>query len=151
MKARGIDVSGIRISNRAHVVMPYHRIMDGVGDEKRGKNKIGTTKRGIGPCYMDKANRIGIRVCDFIDKEEFARRLKENIEIKNHELKEIYDHEPLDYEAVLAEYEGYADRLRPYVCDTIALVNREINEGRKILFEGAQATMLDIDSTRDNR
>ena len=145
MKARGIDVSGIRISNRAHVVMPYHRIMDGVGDEKRGKNKIGTTKRGIGPCYMDKANRIGIRVCDFIDKEEFARRLKENIEIKNHELKEIYDHEPLDYEAVLAEYEGYADRLRPYVCDTIALVNREIDEGRKILFEGAQATMLDID------
>lgn len=145
MKARGIDVSGIRISNRAHVVMPYHRIMDGVGDEKRGKNKIGTTKRGIGPCYMDKANRIGIRVCDFIDKEEFARHLKENIEIKNHELQEIYDHEPLDYEAVLAEYEGYADRLRPYVCDTIALINREIDEGRKILFEGAQATMLDID------
>ena len=145
MKARGLDVSGIRISNRAHVVMPYQRIMDGVGDEKRGKNKIGTTKRGIGPCYMDKANRIGIRVCDFIDKEEFARRLKENIENKNHELQEIYDHEPLDYEAVLAEYEGYADRLRPYVCDTIALINREIDEGRKILFEGAQATMLDID------
>jgi adenylosuccinate synthase len=145
MQARGIDVSGIRISNRAHVVLPYHRIMDGLGDEARGKNKIGTTKRGIGPCYMDRDNRIGIRVCDFIDKEEFARRLQENLVIKNKELKLLYDHEPLDYDEVLKEYEGYADRLRPYVCDTIALLNQEIDAGRKVLFEGAQATMLDID------
>ena len=145
LAARGIDLSGIRISNRAHVVLPYHSIMDGIGDEKRGKNKIGTTKRGIGPCYMDKANRIGIRVCDFIDPDEFARRLKEVLAIKNKELKLLYDHEPLDYDAVLKEYLGYADRLRPYVCDTIALLHDEIKQGRKILFEGAQATMLDID------
>ncbi len=145
MEARGIDVSGIRLSNRAHVVLPYHRIMDGLGDEARGKNKIGTTKRGIGPCYMDKANRIGIRVCDLMDKEEFAKRLKENLAIKNTELEKLYQHEPLDYDAVLKEYEGYAERLRPYVCDTIALLNDEVKEGRKILFEGAQATMLDID------
>ena len=145
MEARGIDVSGIRLSNRAHVVLPYHRIMDGLGDEARGKNKIGTTKRGIGPCYMDKANRIGIRVCDLMDKEEFAKRLKENLAIKNMELEKLYQHEPLDYDAVLKEYEGYAERLRPYVCDTIALLNDEVKEGRKILFEGAQATMLDID------
>jgi len=145
MAARGIDVSGIRISNRAHVVLPYHRIMDGIGDEARGKNKIGTTKRGIGPCYMDRDNRIGIRVCDFIDKEEFAKKLKENLEIKNQELKLLYDAEPLDYDKVLAEYNGYADRLRPYVCDTIALLNDEVTAGRRILFEGAQATMLDID------
>ena len=119
--------------------------MDGLGDEAKGKNKVGTTKRGIGPCYADRDNRIGIRVCDFIDKEEFAKRLKENLAIKNRELKLLYDHEPLDYDEMLQEYEGYADRLRPYVCDTIALLNEEVKEGRKILFEGAQATMLDID------
>ncbi len=145
MQKRGIDVSGIRLSNRAHVVLPYHRIIDGIGDEARGKGKIGTTKRGIGPCYMDKDNRIGIRVCDLIDKEEFAKRLKENLEIKNNELEKIYHQEPLSYEEILKEYEGYADRLRPYVCDTIALLNEEVDAGRKILFEGAQATMLDID------
>ena len=145
MEKRGIDVSGIRLSNRAHVVLPYHRLMDGLGEEARGKNKIGTTKRGIGPCYMDKDNRMGIRVCDLIDKEEFAKRLKENLEIKNRELKALYQHEPLDYEEILKEYEGYAERLRPYVCDTIALLNEEVKQGRKILFEGAQATMLDID------
>ncbi|WP_026766415.1 adenylosuccinate synthase [Selenomonas ruminantium] len=142
---RGIDLSGIRISNRAHVVLPYHRLMDGIGDEARGDNKIGTTKRGIGPCYMDRDNRIGIRVCDLMDEEEFAKRLKENLEIKNKELKLLYDHEPLSYDEILKEYLGYAERLRPYVCDTIALLNDEIKEGRKILFEGAQATMLDID------
>lgn len=95
---RGIDLSGIRISNRAHVVLPYHCLMDGLGDEARGKNKVGTTHRGIGPCYVDRDNRIGIRVCDFIDKEEFAKRLKENLAIKNRELKLLYDHEPLDYD-----------------------------------------------------
>lgn len=142
---RGVDLSGIRISNRAHVVLPYHRLMDGIGDEARGDNKIGTTKRGIGPCYMDRDNRIGIRVCDLMDEEEFAKRLKENLEIKNKELQLLYDHEPLSYDEILKEYLGYAERLRPYVCDTIALLNDEIKEGRKILFEGAQATMLDID------
>ena len=145
LKKRGIDLSGIRISNRAHVVLPYHRIMDGVGDEARGKEKIGTTKRGIGPCYMDRDNRIGIRVCDLMDKDELAKRLKENMTLKNKELQALYGHEPLDYDAVLAEYLGYAERLRPYVCDTIALLNEEIKAGSKILFEGAQATMLDID------
>ena len=145
MESRGIDVSGIRLSNRAHVVMPYHCIMDGIGDESRGKNKIGTTKRGIGPCYMDRDNRIGIRVCDLMDKEEFAKRLKENLAVKNNELEKLYNHPPLDYDEILKEYEGYADRLRPYVCDTIALLNEEVAAGKKILFEGAQATMLDID------
>ena len=145
MESRGIDVSGIRLSNRAHVVMPYHCIMDGIGDESRGKNKIGTTKRGIGPCYMDRDNRIGIRVCDLMDKEEFAKRLKENLAVKNNELEKLYNHPPLDYDEILKEYEGYAERLRPYVCDTIALLNEEVAAGKKILFEGAQATMLDID------
>ena len=145
LAARGIDLSGIRISDRAHVVLPYHRLMDGIGDEARGKGKIGTTKRGIGPCYMDRDNRIGIRVCDLIEKDTFAKKLKTNLELKNRELKALYHHEPLDYDEVLKEYEGYAERLRPYICDTIALINEEIRAGKKILFEGAQATMLDID------
>ncbi len=145
MEKRGIDVSGIRLSNRAHVVLPYHSLMDGLNEELRGKSKIGTTKRGIGPCYMDKDHRIGIRVCDLMDKEEFAKRLKENLALKNIELERMYNHAPLDYEEILKEYEGYADRLRPYVCDTIALLNEELAAGKKVLFEGAQATMLDID------
>lgn len=145
MIAKGIDVSNIKISNRAHVVMPYHKIIDGLGEESRGKNKIGTTKRGIGPCYIDRDDRIGIRVCDFIDDEEFAKKLKEILPLKNLILEKIYNQAPLNYDEILNEYKAYAQRLRPFVCDTIALVNEEIDSGRKILFEGAQATMLDID------
>ena len=145
MQKRGIDTSGIRISNRAHVVLPYHRILDGLAEEARGEGKIGTTKRGIGPCTMDKMNRIGIRVCDLVEPEEFKKRLKENLAIKNKELEKIYGHAPLSYEHILEEYEAYADLLKPYVCDTIALLNEELDAGKKVLFEGAQATMLDID------
>lgn len=145
MVEKGIDISGIRISNRAHVVLPYHREMDGYLEELKGANKVGTTKNGIGPCYADRDDRIGIRVCDLIDKEEFAKRLKENLEIKNKQIVGMYGKEPLNYEEILAEYEGYAERIRPYVCDTIALLHDEIKAGKKILFEGAQATMLDID------
>ena len=145
MTARGIDTSSIRISDRAHVVMPYHRLMDGIGDAQRGADKIGTTGRGIGPCYMDRDDRIGIRVCDLMEKDEFAKKLKRNLDIKNGELAAVYHHEPLEYEEVLKEYQGYAERLRPLVTDTIPLLNEEIAAGHKILFEGAQATMLDID------
>ena len=145
MTARGIDTSNTRISDRAHVVMPYHRLMDGIGDAQRGADKIGTTGRGIGPCYMDRDDRIGIRVCDLMEKDEFAKKLKRNLDIKNGELAAVYHHEPLEYEEVLKEYQGYAERLRPLVTDTIPLLNEEIAAGHKILFEGAQATMLDID------
>lgn len=145
MVERGVDVSGIRISNRAHVVLPYHNIIDGLMEEAKGEAKIGTTKNGIGPCYVDKMDRIGIRVCDFIDKEEFARKLKINLKLKNDQIVKLYGGEPLDYDTILEEYNGYADRLRPYVCDTIALLHDEIKAGKKILFEGAQATMLDVD------
>ena len=145
MEKRGIDVSGIRLSNRAHVVLPYHSLIDGLSEELRGNGKIGTTKRGIGPCYQDKAKRVGIRVCDLMDKEEFRKRLKENLQIKNIELERLYKHAPLDYDEILKEYEGYAERLRPYVCDTIAFLNDELAADKKILFEGAQATMLDVD------
>ena len=145
MEKHGIDTSNIKISNRAHVVMPYHKVFDELGEQSKGENKIGTTKRGIGPCYIDKDDRIGIRVCDLIDKEEFATKLKNILEQKNFILQKVYNREPLNYEEILNEYQNYAEKISPYVCDTISLLNDELDEGRKILFEGAQATMLDID------
>ncbi len=145
MEAQGVSVDGIRISNRAHVILPYHCIMDGLLEEALGDKKIGTTKNGIGPCYMDKDNRIGIRIVDLMDEEVFSEKLKANIALKNKELKEIYQQEPLDYEAIRTEYIGYADRLRKYVIDTSAYLNEQIKADKKVLFEGAQATLLDLD------
>ena len=145
MNARGIDTSNIKLSNRAHIVMPWHKLIDELGEELRGENKIGTTKRGIGPCYIDKADRIGIRVCDLIDAEEFATKVRDVLRMKNLTLQKVYNHAPLDADEIIREYNNYAERLRPFVCDTISLLNAQIDAGKKILFEGAQATMLDID------
>jgi adenylosuccinate synthase len=145
MQERGIDMSGLKISNRAQVILPYHRLMDEVDEESRGDAKIGTTKKGIGPCYVDKNARIGIRFVDLMDPEEFARRLKINVTAKNRILTEIFGKEPLDYDKILADYLGYAEKLRPYVTDTIFTLHDAIGRGEKILFEGAQATMLDLD------
>ena len=145
MQNRGIDTSNIFVSNRAHVVMPYHKLFDELNEISRGDNKIGTTKRGIGPCYIDKADRIGIRVCDLIDRAEFAERLKNILAQKNFILEKVYNHAPLNYEEILQEYNSYAEKIAPHVCDTITFLNDEISAGKKILFEGAQATMLDID------
>lgn len=145
MQEKGIDVAGIRLSNRAHVIMPYHKLIDELFEEARGVNKIGTTKRGIGPCYIDKDDRIGIRVCDLMDEDEFCIKLKANLELKNKMIKAVYNKEGFDFETVKKEYLGYADRLRKHVVDTSALLNEEIKAGKKVLFEGAQATMLDLD------
>ena len=145
MQKRGVDTSNIKISNRAHVVMPWHKLIDALGEELRGANKIGTTKRGIGPCYIDKADRIGIRVCDLIDRDEFAAKVHSVLAVKNLLLQKVYNHAPLNAEEIISEYNAYADKLRPFVCDTISLLNAQVDAGKKILFEGAQATMLDID------
>jgi adenylosuccinate synthase len=145
MQEKGIDTSGLRVSNRAHVIMPYHRLLDEVEEEYRKDRKIGTTKRGIGPCYMDKDSRCGIRIVDLMDEEEFSEKLERNLEAKNHLLKAVYGVEGFDYEAVKKEYLGYAEQLRPYVTDTSAVINRAIQAGKKVLFEGAQATQLDLD------
>lgn len=145
MQEKGIDVSGIRLSNRAHVIMPYHKLIDELFEDARGDKKIGTTKRGIGPCYMDKDNRIGIRVVDLMDEEVFCEKLKSNLEIKNKELKALYNNDGFDFETVKKEYLGYADQLRKYVIDTSAYLNEEIKADKKVLFEGAQATLLDLD------
>ncbi|WP_346355143.1 adenylosuccinate synthase [Azotosporobacter soli] len=145
VQARGIDTSGLKISNRAHVIMPYHRLLDEAEEIARGDFKIGTTKRGIGPCYMDKNSRCGIRIVDLMDAEEFALVLKRNIEAKNRLLKCMYDMDGFDYETVKAEYLAYAEQLRPYVADTSYELNESIDAGEKVLFEGAQATLLDLD------
>lgn len=145
LKKEGIEIADYLISNRAQVVMPYHRLMDGLEEDNRGHAKIGTTKRGIGPCYMDRDRRIGIRMCDLIDDEVFAAKLKTNLETKNRELEILYGQQPLSYEKILKEYRGYADKLLPFIIDTPSYLNKAVRDGKKVLFEGAQATMLDID------
>lgn len=145
MQERGIDVSGLRISDRAHVVMPYHKKLDALQEEALGDAKIGTTKNGIGPCYMDKAARVGIRVTDLMDAEVFEKKLARNMAEKNKLFTAVYGAEPLDYETVLNEYKEYAKILAPYVTDTATLLHQTIARGEKILFEGAQATFLDLD------
>lgn len=145
MEEKGIDTAGLKISNRAHVIMPYHRLLDEVEEEYRGSHKIGTTKRGIGPCYMDKDARIGIRIVDLMDEAEFCEKLERNLEAKNHLLKAVYGVEGFDFETVKKEYLGYAEQLRKYVADTSVYLHDAISAGKKVLFEGAQATQLDLD------
>ena len=145
MHDKGVDISRIAISDRAHVVLPYHQLLDELQEEALGKAKIGTTKGGIGPCYMDKVSRVGIRVCDLMDKEVFAEKLAINVKAKNEIITKIYGGKPFDYDAMLQEYLGYADQLRPYVTDTGVILDELCNDNKKILFEGAQATFLDID------
>lgn len=145
MADKGVDISRLAISDRAHVVMPYHARLDELQEAALGKAKIGTTKGGIGPCYMDKVARVGIRVCDLMDPEAFAEKLKINVEAKNAIITKIYGGEAFDYDAMLKEYLYYAEQLRPYVTDTGVLLGDIFAEGKNVLFEGAQATFLDID------
>lgn len=145
MKEKGIDCSNLVISDRAHVVLPYHQRIDELQEEALGTHKIGTTKGGIGPCYMDKVARVGIRICDLMEPETFAEKLKVNLEAKNAVITKIYGAEPFDYDTVLKEYLDYAEQLRPYVADTGVVMDELFAAGKKVLFEGAQATFLDID------
>ena len=144
MRAAGKSVDGLRLSDRAHVIMPYHRLLDSLEENLKGKARVGTTGRGIGPCYADAADRTGIRVVSWMDRDAFAEELRAALAYKNLLLTKVFGAEPLDFQAVYAEYCAYADRLRPYVCDTGALVDSLIDADRKILFEGAQAAMLDL-------
>ncbi|GEA18380.1 MAG: adenylosuccinate synthase [Moorella sp. (in: firmicutes)] len=142
---RGIDTSSLRISDRAHLILPYHKGLDAVEEERRGQAQIGTTKRGIGPAYVDKTARTGIRVGDLLDWEEFRGKLARNLAAVNEMLAKIYDRPGYDLEAILDEYAGYARRLRPLIADTVRLVNGALKDGRRVLFEGAQGTLLDLD------
>jgi adenylosuccinate synthase len=141
----GIKVKGkLFISETAHVVLPYHRELDALRESGKGKKKIGTTKRGIGPTYCDKAARTGIRMHEFVDKERFAAKLKERIK-ENNEVLKAHGVKALSYKKVLADYEKAADRLRPFVVNTVVMLHEEISKGANVLFEGAQGTFLDID------
>ena len=144
LEARGITKYNLYISNRAHVVLPYHELLDGAYEKYKGNHKIGTTKRGIGPCYSDKANRIGIRMGTFVDEEDFKESLSETLKIKNEELK-MLGLEELDVDTIFDEYKVYAKEIKKYVCDTSLLIEEEIEKGSKILFEGAQGVMLCLD------
>jgi len=141
----GFSTDNLRISDRAHVIMPYHIVLDGLEEERKGDGKIGTTRKGIGPCYMDKMARAGIRMIDLMDAEEFTAKARRLVEEKNRIIRSVYGGEPLDADAIIGEYLGYAERLRPYVTDTSVVLNEAIDAGKNVLFEGAQGVMLDID------
>ncbi|MHB1653227.1 MAG: adenylosuccinate synthase [Desulfitobacteriaceae bacterium] len=142
---RGVKMGKLLVSGNAQVIMPYHRLLDTLEEEARGENKIGTTKRGIGPCYMDKTARIGIRISDLLDPEEFALKLRRNLTEKNTLLTKVYGALPLEFESIYEEYLKYGQLLRSYVTDSSLMINQTIQAGQKVLFEGAQGTLLDLD------
>ena len=145
LDARGIDTSPVVVSGNAHLIMPWHVAIDQASERRLGKLKIGTTRRGIGPAYADKASRIGIRVQDVLDPKILRQKIEVALAEKNIWLERVYDSEPFELEEVAARYEGYARRLRPYVGDTSLLVDQALRDGKDVLFEGAQATLLDLD------
>jgi adenylosuccinate synthase len=145
LDSRGIDPTRLRISANAHLIMPYHRKLDAVMERFLGQQQIGTTKRGIGPAYMDKFSRHGIRVQDLFDPKIFRQKLEANLKDKNKILTKVYNSLPMDVEPIAEEYLGYADQLIDYVTDTSLLLWQAQREDKKVIFEGAQGTLLDID------
>jgi adenylosuccinate synthase len=141
----GITTDNLRISDRAHVILPYHIKLDQLQEDAKGDNKIGTTIKGIGPAYMDKAARVGIRIADLLDKEIFAERLKINLEQKNREFTKMYEVDPVDFQEIFDEYYEYGQQIKKYVTDTSVILNDALDAGKRVLFEGAQGVMLDID------
>ena len=145
LEDRGVSTANLKISQRAHVIFPYHRRLDQVEEERKGDKKIGTTNRGIGPAYMDKSARSGIRMVDLIDDEEFKAILEMNLEVKNHLLSAVYGSPEFKFDDVYNDYRRYAGTLAKYVDDISVIVNQAISEGKNVLFEGAQGTLLDLD------
>ncbi|MCG2678147.1 adenylosuccinate synthase [bacterium] len=146
LKKRGISVEGrLFISENAHIVMPYHKLLDRVSELARKGKKIGTTGRGIGPCYTDKIARPGIRVADLIDEKTFQKKLKKILDEKNQLLRKIYHQKEFSYRKILTEYSSYGRKIKRYVTNTSLLINRAMDKGKSVLFEGAQGTFLDID------
>ncbi len=145
LKGRGVSCENLKISGNAHVVLPYHKLLDELEEKRKGRRALGTTGRGIGPAYQDKAARVGIRMREFVDPALFAERLAEVLEFKNELLTKIYGVAPLSAEQILSDLLPHAEALRPYVDDTALRVAYAARSGKKVLFEGAQATLLDID------
>ncbi|MBN1369170.1 MAG: adenylosuccinate synthase [Dehalococcoidaceae bacterium] len=145
LAANSIDTSRLVISDRAHLIMPYHRLLDELEEKARGKKAIGTTLRGIGPAFTDKVARMGIRAADLLDKRTLRQRLKTVLENKNMILERVYGVDPLSVDDMYREYAGYADILRPNIKDSVELIGAALDRGEVVLLEGAQGAMLDID------
>jgi adenylosuccinate synthase len=144
-ESRGRSTAEVFVSGNAHLIMPWHLAIDQASERRLGKLAIGTTRRGIGPCYADKAMRLGIRVQDVLDPKILRQKIEVALAEKNLWLTRVYESEPFELETVAAQYEGYAQRLRPYVTDTSLYVDNALRDGKDVLFEGAQATLLDLD------
>ncbi|SHJ78239.1 Adenylosuccinate synthetase [Anaerobranca californiensis DSM 14826] len=141
----GVDVSNLRISESAHLILPYHKEIDLLAEARRGKNKIGTTGKGIGPAYMDKVARCGIRMADILEEEIFKEKLAGNLEDKNLLIERYYGGKPLDFQEIYTKYLEYSKKIQKYICNTSVLLEEVLNSGKKVVFEGAQGTLLDID------
>ena len=145
LEKRGISLDNLYISETAHVIMPYHRLLDGLEEKRKGEDKIGTTGKGIGPTYTDKVARKGIRVIDLLDEDRLRNKLKKNLEYKNILLEKVYGEEPFSVDEIIEEYKPSIEKIRSHVKNTSLLLDKKIKDDKKIFFEGAQGTLLDID------
>lgn len=144
LEEQGLTCDHLRISDRTQLLMPYHVRLDELIEARGGKYKVGTTKNGIGPCYSDKYSRIGIRVCDLQDWDVFQEKLKSTLEIKNAEIEKVYGGKPFDFDEMVAQFKELREKMLPMICDSVSLVNEALEQNKVVLFEGAQANMLDI-------
>ena len=145
LNSKNVSTQKLAISPNAHLIMPYHRLLDELIEESLGENKIGTTKKGIGPCYSDKIQRNGIRVQDLLDDDVFVQKVNKNLQEKNQILTKIYGRDPIDPNEIINEFKSYKDIVTNHVKDTSLMISNAIKSNKNILFEGAQGTLLDID------
>jgi adenylosuccinate synthase len=145
LRGERVSTENLRVSPNAHVVLPYHKEIDRLEEERKGDAKIGTTMQGVGPAYEDKARRIGIRIGDLIDRDRLAERLSVVLPDKNFLITQLYKGQALSYDDILKQYAAYGDAMQPFVTDTATIVHRTLARGERVVFEGAQGTMLDID------
>ncbi len=145
LQKHGLDVSHLFVSDRAHLIMPYHTLLDGLEEQSRGQGAIGTTKKGIGPAYADKSARLGIRAGDLLDRDFFRQRLRSVLEYKNKILTKVYEAQPLSLDEVYEQYCQYGERLAPFIRETASMTHEALERGELVLLEGAQGTLLDLD------
>ena len=146
LEARGVSTDRLRVSGNAHLILPYHQELDALHDRYLGKNRIGTTRRGIGPAYADRAMRVGLRVQDLLDRSSFSKKLEAALDYSNRVLTRVFNRLPIDSAEITHNYlDAYAPRLAPHIADTVDLIHRELESDHRILLEGAQATFLDLD------
>ncbi len=144
LRKNNFDIEGrLFISHNAHLIMPYHKLLDSISES--GSQKIGTTGRGIGPCYYDKYARKGIKIVDLLNRDELEKKIRQNLEEKNNLLKKVYNHDELDVEAIIKEYTAFDEEIDQYITDVAALLNNAITDNKNILMEGAQGALLDVD------